>query len=252
MCSIGRRPPGLQAEHRHAHISWNAPVPDARRPRDPGPREPSSADRASIVRGRWTDSTTSRAARPSEHCQQAASEERVGSYSAFALALRGGETIICDKGYAGAGFADHAATQDNLGLETHRARTLHRLRARTAAKLLASARHLAQLAHSAAPPAPSPTSPPNPGNQPSSGDRGSWARRPMMSTIRGTSRRPTRHDAVLAHRTKRSCVPDAASARSSRPLPVEEQASGRNWFRREQHSQPSLLFVVPGLHWFGL
>jgi Transposase DDE domain len=90
----------------------------------------------------------------------------------FAIALRGGETIVCDKGYAGAEFAQHAATtyhaavlrparqtepdnglhlsgirqriesifwtlKDHLGLETHRARTLHGLRARIASKLLA-------------------------------------------------------------------------------------------------------------------
>ena len=90
----------------------------------------------------------------------------------FAIALRGGETIVCDKGYAGAEFAQHAATtyhaavlrparqtepdnglhlsgirqriesifwtlKDHLGLEAHRARTLHGLRARIAAKLLA-------------------------------------------------------------------------------------------------------------------
>lgn len=90
----------------------------------------------------------------------------------FAQALRGGETIVCDKGYAGAAFAEHAATlyqaavlrparktepenglhlssirqriesifwtlKDQLGLERHRARTLHGLRARIASKLLA-------------------------------------------------------------------------------------------------------------------
>ena len=86
--------------------------------------------------------------------------------------MRGGETIVCDKGYAGAEFAEHAARtynaavlrparrtepdnglhlssirqriesifwtlKDQLGLEAHRARTLHGLRARIAAKLLA-------------------------------------------------------------------------------------------------------------------
>src|SRR3954463_6238364 len=90
----------------------------------------------------------------------------------FALALTGGETIVCDKGYAGAEFAAHAASvygaavlrparknepanrlhlsgirqriesifwtlKDQLGLERHRARTLHGLRARIASKLLA-------------------------------------------------------------------------------------------------------------------
>ena len=79
---------------------------------------------------------------------------------------------VCDKGYAGAEFAEHAATsyaatalrparksepdnglhlssirpriesifwtlKDRLGLEAHRARTLHGLRARIASKLLA-------------------------------------------------------------------------------------------------------------------
>jgi hypothetical protein len=88
------------------------------------------------------------------------------------MSLRGGETIVCDKGYAGAEFAAHAATsydatvlrparktepanglhlssirqriesifwtlKDHLGLEAHRARTLHGLRARIACKLLA-------------------------------------------------------------------------------------------------------------------
>jgi hypothetical protein len=90
----------------------------------------------------------------------------------FALALTGGETIVCDKGYAGTEFAAHAANvygaavlrparktepanglhlsgirqriesifwtlKDQLGLERHRARTLHGLRARIASKLLA-------------------------------------------------------------------------------------------------------------------
>ena len=90
----------------------------------------------------------------------------------FAIGLRGGETIIADKGYAGAEFAAHAAERyaatvlrparkdepdndlhlsgirqriesifwtlkDHLGLEAHRARTLHGLRARIASKLLA-------------------------------------------------------------------------------------------------------------------
>jgi hypothetical protein len=99
-------------------------------------------------------------------------KERDVARRLFEIALRGGETIICDKGYAGAEFADHAATlhdaivlrparktepdnglhlsgirqriesifwtlKDHLGLERHRARTLHGLRARIAAKLLA-------------------------------------------------------------------------------------------------------------------
>jgi hypothetical protein len=99
-------------------------------------------------------------------------KERDVARSLFALALRGGETIVCDKGYAGAEFAAHAASvygaavlrparknepanrlhlsgirqriesifwtlKDQLGLERHRARTLHGLRARIACKLLA-------------------------------------------------------------------------------------------------------------------
>ncbi|HWK26025.1 MAG TPA: transposase [Solirubrobacter sp.] len=99
-------------------------------------------------------------------------KERDVARRLFALALRGGETIICDKGYAGAEFAAHAAEhyqaavlrparktepdnglhlsgirqriesifwtlKDQLGLERHRARTLHGLRARIASKLLA-------------------------------------------------------------------------------------------------------------------
>jgi hypothetical protein len=100
-------------------------------------------------------------------------KERDVARRLFAIALRGGETIVCDKGYAGAEFAEHAASiynaavlrparqtepdnglhlsgirqriesifwtlKDQLGLETHRARTLHGLRARIASKLLAS------------------------------------------------------------------------------------------------------------------
>ncbi len=99
-------------------------------------------------------------------------KERDVARRLFALGLRGGEAIVCDKGYAGAEFAAHAADaysarvlrparksepanglhlssirqriesifwtlKDQLGLETHRARTLHGLRARIAAKLLA-------------------------------------------------------------------------------------------------------------------
>ena len=99
-------------------------------------------------------------------------KERDVARRLFGLALRGGETIVCDKGYAGAEFAEHAASaygaavlrparktedanglhlsgirqriesifwtlKDHLGLERHRARTLHGLRARIAAKLLA-------------------------------------------------------------------------------------------------------------------
>jgi len=99
-------------------------------------------------------------------------KERDVAKRLFAIGLRGGETIIADKGYAGAEFAAHAAAQhdatvlrparktepdnglhlsairqriesifwtlkDRLGLEAHQARTLHGLRARIAAKLLA-------------------------------------------------------------------------------------------------------------------
>ena len=99
-------------------------------------------------------------------------KERDVARRLFSIALRGGETIVCDKGYAGAEFAQHAATtyhaavlrparqtepdnglhlsgirqriesifwtlKDHLGLEAHRARTLHGLRARIASKLLA-------------------------------------------------------------------------------------------------------------------
>ena len=98
--------------------------------------------------------------------------EREVALTLLPRALQGGETIVCDKGYAGAEFAEHAATtygatvlrparkteadsgphlssirqriesifwtlKDHLGLETHRARTLHGLRARIATKLLA-------------------------------------------------------------------------------------------------------------------
>jgi hypothetical protein len=99
-------------------------------------------------------------------------KERDVAQRLFALGLQGGETIVCDKGYAGAEFAAHAAgvygaavlrparktepdnglhlsgirqriesifwtLKDHLGLERHRARTLHGLRARIASKLLA-------------------------------------------------------------------------------------------------------------------
>ena len=99
-------------------------------------------------------------------------KERDVAKRLFAIGLRGDETIIADKGYAGAEFAAHAAAQhdatvlrparktepdnglhlsairqriesifwtlkDRLGLEAHQARTLHGLRARIASKLLA-------------------------------------------------------------------------------------------------------------------
>jgi hypothetical protein len=99
-------------------------------------------------------------------------KERDVARRLFALALRGGETIICDKGYAGREFEARAAERfgatilrparknepgrgpalswirqriesifftlkDRLGLERHHARSLHGLRARIATKLLA-------------------------------------------------------------------------------------------------------------------
>jgi hypothetical protein len=99
-------------------------------------------------------------------------KERDVARRLFAMALRGGETIVRDKGDAGAEFAQHAARtynaavlrparqtepdnglrlsgirqriesifwtlKDQLGLQAHRARTLHGLRARIASKLLA-------------------------------------------------------------------------------------------------------------------
>jgi hypothetical protein len=92
----------------------------------------------------------------------------------FALGLHGGELVVCDKGYAGRDFERAAAEhfgatilrparktepprgpmlswirqriesifwtlEDRLGLERHRARSLHGLRARIATKLLALA-----------------------------------------------------------------------------------------------------------------
>ncbi|MDO8209325.1 transposase [Conexibacter sp. CPCC 206217] len=99
-------------------------------------------------------------------------KERDVAHRLFAIGLRGGEAIVCDKGYAGAEFAQHAvdtygakvlrparATEpdnglhlslirqqiesffwtlkDQLGLELHLARSLHGLRARITVKLLA-------------------------------------------------------------------------------------------------------------------
>ena len=100
--------------------------------------------------------------------------EREVALRLLPLALRGGEAIVCDKGYAGREFADTVAERfgavvlrparadepdnglhlsgirqriesvfwtlkDRLGLEHHRARTLTGLRARIATKLLALA-----------------------------------------------------------------------------------------------------------------
>jgi hypothetical protein len=101
-------------------------------------------------------------------------KERDVALRLFPIGLHGGETIVCDKGYAGAEFARivaerHGAVilrprrktepgrgphlapirqciesifwtlKDRLGLERHNARTLHGLRARITAKLLALA-----------------------------------------------------------------------------------------------------------------
>jgi predicted RNA-binding protein YlxR (DUF448 family) len=101
-------------------------------------------------------------------------KERDVALRLFPIGLHGGETIVCDKGYAGAEFARLAAERhgaiilrpnrktepgrgphlapirqciesifwtlkDRLGLERHQARTLHGLRARIATKLLALA-----------------------------------------------------------------------------------------------------------------
>jgi len=101
-------------------------------------------------------------------------KEREVALRLFAIGLHGGELIVCDKGYAGTDFANQVAERygatvlrparktepdnglhlssirqciesiywtlkDRLGLERHQARTLHGLRARIAAKLLALA-----------------------------------------------------------------------------------------------------------------
>lgn len=101
-------------------------------------------------------------------------KEREVALRLLPLALHGGEAIVCDKGYAGADFEREVAERfgakvlrparktepdnglhlsqvrqriesifwtlkDRLGLERHRARTLHGLRARIAPKLLALA-----------------------------------------------------------------------------------------------------------------
>jgi hypothetical protein len=131
----------------------------------------------------------------------------------FAIALRGGETIICDKGYAGAEFARHAANtygaailrparktepanglhlsgirqriessfrtlEDQLGLEAHRARTLHGLRARIASKLLADSAGIWLNWLTGRPTRSSPTSPPNHRwHQPSSAAPCAWLHR---------------------------------------------------------------------------
>jgi hypothetical protein len=101
-------------------------------------------------------------------------KERDVALRLFSIGLRGGELVVCDKGYAGRDF-EHAAAEhfgarilrparkdepgrgpvlswirqriesifwtlkDRLGLEQHRARSLHGLRARIATKLLALA-----------------------------------------------------------------------------------------------------------------
>jgi hypothetical protein len=101
-------------------------------------------------------------------------KEREVALRLFPIGLHGGELIVCDKGYAGKDFATEVAERygatvlrparktepdnglhlssirqriesiywtlkDRLGLERHQARTLHGLRARIAAKLLALA-----------------------------------------------------------------------------------------------------------------
>jgi hypothetical protein len=101
-------------------------------------------------------------------------KERDVAMRLFAIGLRGGELVVCDKGYAGRDFEAHAAThydarilrparktepgrgpalswirqriesiffplKDRLGLERHHARSLHGLRTRIATKLLALA-----------------------------------------------------------------------------------------------------------------
>jgi Transposase DDE domain len=101
-------------------------------------------------------------------------KERDVALRLFPIGLRGGESVVCDKGYAGREFADHLARhygasvlrparknephhgppiswirqriesifwtlKDRLGLERHHARSLHGLRARIATKLLALA-----------------------------------------------------------------------------------------------------------------
>jgi Transposase DDE domain len=101
-------------------------------------------------------------------------KERDVAMRLFAIGLRGGELVVCDKGYAGRDFEHHAAERfgarilrparrnepgrgpvlswirqriesifftlkDRLGLEKHNASTLHGLRARIATKLLALA-----------------------------------------------------------------------------------------------------------------
>ena len=101
-------------------------------------------------------------------------KERDVALRLFAIGLHGGELVVCDKGYAGRDFEATVREQfgatilrparkdepgrgpvlswirqriesifwtlkDRLGLERHRARTLHGLRARIATKLLALA-----------------------------------------------------------------------------------------------------------------
>jgi hypothetical protein len=101
-------------------------------------------------------------------------KERDVALRLFAIGLHGGELVVCDKGYAGRDFEATArerfgatilrparkdepgrgpvlswirqriesifwTLKDRLGLERHRARTLHGLRTRIATKLLALA-----------------------------------------------------------------------------------------------------------------
>jgi Transposase DDE domain len=114
-----------------------------------------------------------RQARRPEHARRRDRRRRRLRLSLLARGLRGGETIIADKGYAGQEFATAArelgatilrpnrkdepgqapmisgirqriesiinTTKDTLGLERHNARTLHNLRVRICVRLLALA-----------------------------------------------------------------------------------------------------------------
>ena len=122
-------------------------------------------------------------------------KERDVALRLFPLGLRGGELVVGDKGYAGREFEAHAAAlrrddpaprahdepghgphlswirqriesifwtlKDRLGLEHHRARTLHGLRARIADKLLALAAGVGLNHHLGRPTRASPPSPSN-------------------------------------------------------------------------------------------
>ena len=132
-------------------------------------------------------------------------KERDVALRLFEIGLHGGELIVCDKGYAGRDFEACVAERfgarilrparqderhrgaalswirqriesifctlnDRLGLQRHRARSLHGLRAPIATKLLALAPGVWLNRYSATPREPSLRSPPNTArNQPSSG-----------------------------------------------------------------------------------